>query len=238
MCGFAPPRVEVRLEQYISVIASLKLFEGIPQEKLPQVLRGIQANVTLYNKGDMILLSESRVQAVGIVLSGHVHMLKEDTFGNRSLLVALPHGGVFGESYIAAASYIATVSFQAADECAVLFFALEKLLNDLVGEDCYPNVLLKNMLALTAAKNVELVRQLEVSTKRSLREKMLAYLSQLAQEQGTSTVVSSLGRLHLADYLGVDRSALTRELNAMCRDGLIEYEKNTYRLKGSCLFKK
>ena len=91
--------------------------------------------------------------------------------------------------------------------------------------------LIENMVQLIADKNLELMKKTEVVTKKTLREKVLAYLSQQAQQTGSEYFEIPLGRIELAEYLCADRSALTRELNTMKAEGILDFDKNMFRLK-------
>ena len=90
--------------------------------------------------------------------------------------------------------------------------------------------LIGNMVRIIANKNRDLMRKVEVVSKRTIREKVLTYLSIQAQIQGVRYFEIPLGRVELAEYLCVDRSALTRELAKMKEDGLIDYDRNSFRM--------
>lgn len=216
----------------LTLLQQVPLFHGIQTNDFESLFACVGAKKKNFDKGAFISLDGDNMKNIGVVLSGRVQIIKEDMFGNRTVLNELEHGGVFGESFVCGGHFVLTVSVQAADHCTVLFLPFDRVMTICPSACSFHNALIRNMVTMIARKNMKLLERLEVATKHTLREKMLTYLSQLAQEQASTTVTSPLGRVDLADYLGVDRSALTRELNRMRDDHLIDFVKNTYALKG------
>lgn len=214
----------------LNALQRVPLFKNIATQDLGELLTCIGARCESYAKGEFILLNGDSTGSIGIVLSGRAHIVKEDVFGNRAIINVLGPTAVFGESFVCGGSYALTVSVQAAESSDVLFLPFERVMTVCPSACGFHNAMIKNMVEMIARKNLKLMEMLEVTTKHSLREKMLTFLSQLAQEQGSTTVTSHMGRADLADFLGADRSALTRELNRMREAGLIAYHKNTYTL--------
>lgn len=212
------------------LLQQVPLFRGIPPEEFGSLIGCVGAKRENHAKDAFISLAGDSAKNIGIVLSGGVQIIKEDVFGNRAILNGLGPGDVFGESFVCGGQYALTVSVQATEDCSVLFLPFDRVMTICPSACGFHNTLVRNMVTMVARKNIKLLERLEVATKHTLREKMLTYLSQLSQEQSSATVTSPLGRVDLADYLGVDRSALTRELNRMRDDGLIAFTKNTYTL--------
>lgn len=212
-------------------LQNVPLFRGLNAEDFGPLLSCVGARKKSYEKGGFIFLNGGMTDSIGIVLAGRVQIITEDIFGNRAIINDLEPPGVFGESFVCGGSYVLTVSVQAARDSEVLFLPFERIMRICHNACGFHNILMKNMVEMIARKNLQLMEKLEVATKRSLREKILTYLSQLAQQQGAVTVTSPLGRVDLADFLGADRSALTRELNRMKDAGLIAFDKNTYTLR-------
>lgn len=214
----------------LKLLQTTPLFKGIQTQELDALLTCIGARQDHYAKGEFIFLNGSSVNSIGIVLTGRVQILKEDIFGNRAILNDLGPGAVFGEAFVCSEKYTLTVSVLAAENSTVLFLSFDRVMHICPSACRFHNAVIKNMVEMLAFKNIKLIEKLEVTTKHSLREKILTYLSQLAQDQASTTVTAPLGRIDLADFLGADRSSLTRELNRMKADGLIVFDKNTYTL--------
>ena len=211
-------------------LVSLPLFAGIREEDLSDMLACLGSFQKNYKKDEIILLESHEVRSVGIILSGKVHMVKEDAEGDQTLLVTMREHELFGESFSCGSHLAAQVSFRAAAACTVLFLPFYKVIHSCKMSCPFHHRLIENMVQQLGDKNVRLMQKIEVSSKKTLREKILAYLRSQAPEEEGHRFSIPLGRLELADYLCADRSALTRELAHMKADGLIWYEKNQFQL--------
>ena len=206
------------------------LFAGIRKEDMAGMLDCIGYHIRSYEKGAIIAFEEETINHVGVVLSGKVDMVKEDLWGNRTMLVRMGKDEVFGETFACGEDAMSVVTFAAAERTQVLFLSFSRVMHTCSHACAFHQTLIENMVRIIARKNRELMRKVEVVSKRSLREKILAYLSIQAQQQGKKTFEIPLGRLEWAQYLCVDRSALTRELAKMQEEGILDYHRNTFKL--------
>lgn len=213
-----------------ALLQKVPLFAGIGPGDYNALLGCAGGHSRAFEKGAFLFLAGDRIDAVGVVLTGQLRILKEDAFGNRAILAEIGPGAVFGESFVCGSRYALSVSVEAVTACEVLFLDFDKVMQVCSSACPFHQALVRNMVRLIAQKNIGLMEKMEVLTKRTLREKILAYLSLLMQRQGGRAVESPLGRVDLADYLGVDRSALTRELNHMQSEGLLAFSKNRYEV--------
>ena len=218
------------MDGIIEQIKNIPLFLGIRNEDLAPMLACLGNTVRSYHKGEYIFLSEEPVKSIGIILQGTVHMVKEDLWGNKTILAFMSKGELFGETFVCSGSYASTVSFLCSEQCRVLFLPFSKVLHHCTRECVFHHRLIENMVLFIANKNMMLMEKIEIISKKTLRERILTYLSLQAHLSGQYAFEIPLGRLELADYLCADRSALTRELNRMKKDGIISFEKNTFRL--------
>lgn len=212
------------------MLSEFPLFYGVRREDIPKMLQCLGCYEKQYPKDTFIYLESHTVRNVGLILSGCVHMIKEDFEGNKTLLVSMRRGEVFGESFSCGSRLDSRVSFVAAAPCSILFLPFHKLLHTCKLTCTFHHRLVENMVRLISDKNVLLMQKIDIVSRRTLREKILAYLRLQAELQQSSRFTIPLGRLALADYLCADRSALTRELANMKRDGLLDYDKNTFIL--------
>lgn len=218
------------MRNIVNDINTAPLFEHIQKDNLPAMLGCVGYHLGTYKKGESISLEEENIDYVGIVLSGAVDMIKEDLWGNRTMLVRMREQELFGETFTCGTQVRSVVTFLAAEDAEVLFLPFRKVMHTCSNACVFHHQLVENMVRLISAKNVTLIQKIEVISKKTLREKILAYLSIQAQVQGTRYFEIPLGRVELADYLCADRSALTRELSSMKADGLIDFDKNVFRI--------
>lgn len=211
-------------------LARLPLFTGIREEDLPAMLTCLGSYRKNYSKDEMISLENNEIRSVGIILSGTVHMIKNDEEGCHTFLISMEKGDLFGESFSCGSHLNASVSFLAASPCTVLFLPFYRVIHSCRMSCIFHHRLIENMVQMIGDKNVRLMNKIEIISKKSLREKIVAFLRQQSSEQGCSRFTIPMGRLELADYLCADRSALTRELSNMQKAGLIRYEKNTFEI--------
>ena len=206
------------------------LFDGIGAEDRKSVLGCIGYHVGTFQKGDIVAFEEERIRHVGIVLSGAVDMVKEDVWGNRTMLIRTRKDELFGETFACGDDPLSVVTFVVSEDAKILFLPFDRAMHSCTMACHFHHRLMENMVRIIANKNRDLMRKVEVVAKRTIREKLLTYLSIQAQLQKSRYVQLPLGRVELAEYLCVDRSALTRELVKMKDDGLIDYDKNCFRI--------
>ncbi len=218
------------VSDYVDLLAPMPLFRGIEREELLSVLGCLGAHIKAYEKGQYIHLQNDRILYVGVVLSGAVQMIREDVWGNKALLVSMGQGELFGETFVCGDIHNRLVSFVCAEKAVVLFAPFRKTISSCAQSCEFHRKLIENMVAAIADKNVRLMEKVDIISKGSLREKICEYLSLQAEYAGSMTFLIPLGRIQLAEYLHADRSALTRELNLMAREGLIEFHKNSFRI--------
>lgn len=211
-------------------LSQMPLFAGIREEELSPMLRCLQCFERSYQKGELILLESHAVRNVGLILSGTVHMIKEDEEGCETLILSMKAGELFGESFSCGSSRDARVSFLAAAPCTVLFLPFHRVLHTCTMTCTFHHRMIENMVRMMGDKNVQLMRKIEILSQKTLREKILTYLRLQAEAQQSRRITAPLGRVELADYLCANRSALTRELAAMKQEGILDYHKNTFVL--------
>lgn len=217
-------------KEYIPKLQSMSLFYGIKETEMQSILNCLGAYVKEYQKEQYIFSREDNIDVVGIVLSGTVNMIREDLWGNKTLLVSIRDKELFGETFACGVNKNATVSFLAAENTKVLFLSLCCIMRTCSQVCKFHHRLIENMVMVIAEKNTILMDKVDIISKKTLREKVSTYLLQESGKQGSVYFDIPLGRVQLAEYLCADRSALTRELNKMRKEGLIDFEKNSFRI--------
>lgn len=182
-----------------------------------------------YRKGEILLLSDDTVNYVGIILKGVVHMVKESDDGNETLMAHLKKGEMFGETF-ACCKINSKVTFCTTTACEILYLPFYKVIHTCSRGCVFHHRLIENMIRILCEKNVQLMEKVEITSQKTLRDKILRYLTLQSEKQGSATFEIPLGRVEFAGYLCADRSALTRELARMEEDGLITYQKNRFSI--------
>ncbi|MGN0665055.1 MAG: Crp/Fnr family transcriptional regulator [Huintestinicola sp.] len=211
-------------------LKGVTLFSGISENDIEHILNCLGCTVRKYPKGSFIFSEQDRLDSIGIILSGSVHMLKEDIWGGKTIIAFLKPTELIGETFVCSSGSPSTVTFYAYEDTEMIFLPFEQLLRTCSNTCVFHHQLVRNMVFALAEKNKRLMEKAEIISKKTLREKILTYLSIRAQEQGQLYFEISFGRQELADYLCADRSALTRELNNMKNEGIIDFDRNTFRI--------
>lgn len=206
------------------------LFAWIKSEDLDAMLVCLGYQVRTFCKGETIAMEEEDIKYIGIILDGAVDMIKEDLWGNKTMLVRMRKDELFGETFACGQDSLSVVTFVVAEDASILFLPFERVMHTCTMTCVFHHRLVENMVHIIASKNRDLMRKVEVISKKTLREKLLAYLSIQSELHQSRYFEIPLGRVELADYLCADRSALTRELANMKADGLIDYDKNMFRI--------
>lgn len=206
------------------------LFDGMSAEEIEKVTRCLGAYERYYEKDAYIYHSGATVHEAGIIVSGSVCIVDDDFFGNRSIIAKLGAEEIFAESYACSGKNILTISVIAAEQTRILFVNCAKLLT-VCSETCaFHRRMVMNFARILAEKNMRLNRKIEHVTKRTTREKLISYLSHRAEAAGTRKFEIPFNRQQLADYLAVDRSAMSSELCRLRDEGLLRFNRNSFEL--------
>ncbi len=221
--------MELSAEEW-NVLRQTKLFAGIEENRLEDMLSCLNAYRKDFSAGTLVVREGEQVSDVGLVLSGHARSLKLSDTGEPLIISLLERGSFLGVLLAASRDRKSPVAVQAQEPLSVLFFPAERLIfpcEKACGDHAQ---LLRSFLDCVAEKSLTLNDRIDCLIRRSVREKVTAYLSRLSAERSAREFTIPLDRNALANYLNVERSALSRELSRMRADGLIEYRKNYFRL--------
>lgn len=222
---------ERKMEQKnVKLLLETPLFAGVAEPELTQMLGCLAARRASYARGEAILHAGDRTAELGVLLSGEVHLERTDAHGNRELVGQVHAGGIFAEVFACLRDVPLSVTATAAAPAQVLFLDVERVLHVCPSACAFHSRVVQNLLHLLAGKNYRLTEKLEHISRRTTREKLLSYLAAQSRAAHSTTFFIPFNRQQLADYLAVDRSAMSKELARMRADGLIEYERNRFRL--------
>jgi len=218
------------MRTYMAVLQKCGLFAGIAEEQLLTMLSCLGATVYVYEKNQVILSEGDTVDRIGVVLSGAVQIVRVDYYGNRSILTELQPTGMFGESFVCADMSHIPVDVVATEKSNVLLIDAKRILHMCSSACGFHNQLIYNLMKLVATKNLIFHEKLEIISKRSTREKLMAYLMMQAKQQNSNSFTVLFDRQELADYLEVDRSGLSAEISKLRKEGILECRKNQFTL--------
>ena len=210
-----------------AILLHTALFQGISQQEFPALLTQLNARRRQYDKGAVILHRGDQTARLGLVLSGTVHMVKEDFWGARTIVGLARPGEVFAESYACLPGAVLEVSVLAAADTEILFLDAAPALS---GGGTGGTQFSRNLLAMLAGRNLTLTRKIGHMARRTTRDKLISYLSAQALQAGRSEFDIPLDRQQLADYLAVDRSSMSTTLGRLRDEGVLTFRKNHFHL--------
>lgn len=219
------------MEKYIHVLKRTKLFAGVGEEDITAMLSCLGARLCTYKKGEYVLRQGERLDDILLLAEGSLHIQRDDYWGNRSILGHIEVGEIFGEAYVAPESGTLLNDVVALTDCSVFFFDVKCIITTCSSACRFHTMVVQNLFFAISERNRGLVQKLGYMSRRTTREKLIAYLSEEAKRQNSAYITIPFNRQQLADYLSVDRSAMSNELSKMRDDGLLEFEKNCFRLR-------
>lgn len=218
------------MKKYVSILKRTQLFAGVGDDEIISMLSCLNARLNNFKKGEYVLRQGEHLSDIIVLLEGSLHVQKDDYWGNRSLLNQIDVGEMFGEAYVAPASGGVLNDVIAVNDSTVILFDVRRILTTCPTACRFHAMVVKNMFFAISEKNRQLVQKLGHMSKRSTREKLISYLSEEAKRSNSPNFTIPFNRQQLADFLSVDRSAMSNELCKMRDEGLIEFEKNQFKL--------
>lgn len=222
-------KTENRLDY--ELISRTTLFRGCSPVETENLLSGMQFFTKRYKKGAPVCHAGTPVSDVGIVLHGTVQIENNDLWGNKNILSLVQPGEVFAEAYACVPGEPMMVDVIAIEDCEILFLNVPRLFQLAASGRGEYAILIRNMTMISARKNLQLSRRILHTSSKKIRDRLLSYLSYQSELQGSRYIDIPLNRQQLADYLSLDRSALSKELGKMKQDGLLDYHRNSFILK-------
>jgi CRP-like cAMP-binding protein len=206
------------------------LFQGMDPKEGQRALEMWQARTIKFDKGQEVISAGDAIQHVYVVLSGSLEVVTDDYWGNRSLLSTVKRNGLFGAAYAFGDADLYPLTVYAKEDCELLLLNPQSLARNAYQNPTLYQKIQRNVIRVISDKAIGLIHTIEQIKQRSLRNKILAYLAHQAHLACSMSFEISLDRQQLADYLAVDRTALSRELGRLKDEGLIDYRKNKFTL--------
>ena len=218
------------MKKYVPILKKTKLFSGVGEDDVTSMLSCLGARLKSYKKGEFVLRQGEHLSDIVVLVEGKLHIQKDDYWGNRSILGLIEVGEMFGEAYVSPESSSLLNDVVAVEDSTAIFFDVKRIITTCPSACRFHSTVVQNMFFAISEKNRKLVQKLEHMSKRTTREKLISYLSEEAGRQNSSSFSIPFNRQQLADFLSVDRSAMSNELCKMRDEGLLEFEKNRFRL--------
>lgn len=218
------------MKRYIKILEKSKLFTNMGECEIYKILSCLQAKLLTYKKGEHIFKAGEHISQITILVDGKLLIQQDDFWGNRSIINAIQPGEMFAEAYVSPDSEAILNNVIAEKDSTIISFDIDKLLSVCPLACEFHSAVVKNLLFAISEKNRILVQKIGHISKRSIRAKLLSYLSDEAKRKNSSSFTIPFNRQQLADFLSVDRSAMSNELCKMRNDGLLKFDKNHFTL--------
>ena len=218
------------MKEYYEILKKTKLFSGVEDSELEAMLNCLGAKVKAYEKAEYVMCRGEKAENILVLVKGSLLIQNDDYWGNRSIIGYVKEGELFGETYAAPGCDVMQNDVVAATDSVVILFDVNRILT-VCGNACkFHTLTVRNLFFSTSEKNCRLIEKIGHMAKRTTREKLMSYLSEEATRQGREVFLIPYSRQELADYLSVDRSAMSNELSKLRDEGLIRFEKNRFEL--------
>lgn len=218
------------MQKYTDILKSCSLFDDIDEDNLMTMLNCLRAKVRHYGKNQSIMSEGEKTADIGIMLKGKAQLIRDDYYGNRSIIDNIRPSQLFAESFVCAGEDIVPIDIVATEDSEVMLIDGHHILHTCANACSFHNRMIFNLMRIVAAKNIIFDRKMEITSKRTTREKLMTYLMQQAKFHKSRCFTVPYDRQELADYLEVDRSGLSAEISKLRREGVLECRKNEFRL--------
>lgn len=206
------------------------LFGNMNNEELEFILTSPFTKIQNFSKNQTVLAEGDNVQSLGIVLSGCVQVVRNDYYGNRSIIALVESPQIFAEVFVFSDTPTMPVSVISAADSRIMLVGLKKILSESPDQSLFYSKLINNLLRLVTEKNLRLNEKIEIISKRTIREKLMTFLLFQARLQGGNSFTIPYDRQGLADYIEADRSAVSAEISKLRAEGIIESNRSQFRL--------
>ncbi len=217
------------MKKYIQKLVNSKLFFNMVENEIESVLHCLSANVKSYKKGEYIFNVGDTIENIALIIMGNIHLEKEDFLGNKTILSHISENDIFGASYYYNNEPISFNIISSSDSI-IMFLNIKKAF-DMSYRCCPLNIKIsKNFIDIILRKNRTITKKIEHISQRTIRNKLVSYLSEEAFRNNSNSFYIKFNRQQLADYLCIDRSALSNELSKMRNEGILNFSKNYFEL--------
>lgn len=218
------------MKKHLDILSRCPLFNNINEENLLVMLNCLGAKIIAFDKKYTIFADGHPAKSIGILLSGAAQITKVDYYGNRSILSGVEPGDIFGEDFACAEVSSLPVTTISTEPCEVMLIDCGHILHTCKNNCGFHQQLIFNLMKNLATKNIMFHQKIEITSKRSTKEKLLTYLAYQAKKCGSNSFDIPFDRQELADYLEVDRSGLSAQISKLQKEGIIASHRRHFEL--------
>lgn len=218
------------MKKYIPILKRAQLFYGVDDSEINSMLSCLDAKMKKYAKGEYIYRQTDNINNLAVLVEGELHIQKVDYWGNSTIISRIGVGDMFGESYASTDDASLLNDAVAIKDSTVIFFDVSRIIRVCSNACRFHTKIVENLFFILSHKNRELMQKISHISRRTTREKLISYLSEESRRQNNSSFKIPFNRQQLADYLSVDRSAMSNELCKMRDEGLLNFEKSHFEL--------
>lgn len=211
-------------------ILQAKIFKDINEIEIQALLKCINNYSKTFEKGQLIFGEGEPTEYMGLVIAGSVVIERSDLWGNNTVLGIVGAGGVFAETYALIPHEPLMVNVYANESCEVLFLKATELFKTCERACNFHQQLIINLIQLASMKNLNLSRKVLHTGPKTIRARLLSFFSQWVKKEKSLSFTIPYNRQQMADYLSVDRSAMSNELSKMQGEGIITFKKNKFKI--------
>ena len=216
--------------KHFELLSSTPLFRETSEFECQAMMFCFKTKFKTFNKNEVIFKQGDSMEYVALILKGSAKVEHVDTLGNITIHYELEHGGMYGVESAYANLNTYNDSLIATQKSFVLFLDKHRLITPCSNRCKRHETVVKNLMQIVAERNLQLLNKLTHISKKSIREKVISYLLSQSQKTNSTYFDIPFNKTELAEYLAVDRSAMSSELNKMKKEGLIDFDKKQYHL--------
>lgn len=210
------------MKKYFEILSSCSLFQGVSQAEIEAMLACLGGKVVETIKDSPIFLEGEPARFMGVVLSGAVQIVRDDYYGARSVLTVARPGELFAEAFASAGLDTMPVSVVALQSGSVMLLDCRRVLHGCTNACLFHARVIQNLLQGIARKNLRLTQKIRHMAPKTTRDKLITFLMDQAKEAGSAEFTIPYDRQALADYLGVERSAMSAEISKLRKAGILK----------------
>ena len=218
------------MEKYIFVLRNSPFFSGMSDQEILSIMHCVEGRIISRRAGEYIFRAGEAASEMGMVLTGSLLITQTDLWGHRNIMAKCHPGDFFGEPYAATPGSVLNISVSAEEDSEILMLNVGKLLTTCPTACEHHSRLIRNLVSVMAGKVLKFNDKITHMSKRTTKEKLLSYLSSEALRQGKLSFDIPYDRQQLADFLCVERAAMSTALSGLQKEGLLKTKGSHFEL--------